>query len=158
MGLFLTIRLFSDVHEGSVAKNRFPFLITLSNNAFVWFKNNLVSAVTLFRTRILVSTNLFMRHFDVIIHCYSCAMLWFELRLGLICKYNMICVECCVNDQRDAQFLWSILFHSFSSALHVSKESILSSSAARHNILYYTVQSVQSCYQASLAAAASSCS
>ena len=31
------------------------------------------------------------------------------------------------------------LFHSFLSALHVSKESSRSSSAARHNILYYTV-------------------
>ena len=54
----------------------------------------------------------------------------------------------CVNDQRDAQFLWSILFHSFLSALHVSNESSRSSSGAQHNILYYThslVQSVQSC-------------
>ena len=31
------------------------------------------------------------------------------------------------------------LFHSFLSALHVSKESSRSSSGARHNILYYTV-------------------
>ena len=31
------------------------------------------------------------------------------------------------------------LFHSFLSALHVSNESSRSSSAARHNILYYTV-------------------
>ena len=38
------------------------------------------------------------------------------------------------------------LFHSFFlSALHVSKESSRSSSEARHNMLYYTVQSVQSC-------------
>ena len=43
------------------------------------------------------------------------------------------------------------LFHSFLSALHISNESSRSSSAARHNILYYTVQSVQS-VQASLAA------
>ena len=42
------------------------------------------------------------------------------------------------------------LFHSFLSALHVSKESSGSSSGARHNILYYRVQSVQTCYQASL--------
>ena len=42
------------------------------------------------------------------------------------------------------------LFHSFLSAVHVSKESSRSSSGARHNILYYSlVQSVQSCYQAS---------
>ena len=33
------------------------------------------------------------------------------------------------------------LFHSFLSALHVLKESSRSSSGARHNILYYTVQS-----------------
>ena len=45
-----------------------------------------------------------------------------------------------------------ILFHSFQSVLHVSNESSCSSSGARHNVLYYTVQSVQSCYQASLAA------
>ena len=47
------------------------------------------------------------------------------------------------------------LFHSFLSALHVSNESTRSSSGARHNILYYAVQlvqSVQSCYQASPAA------
>ena len=44
----------------------------------------------------------------------------------------------CVNDQRDAQFFWSILFHSFLSALRVSKESSRSSSGARYNILYYT--------------------
>ena len=47
------------------------------------------------------------------------------------------------------------LFHSVLSALHVSNESSRSSSGAQHNILYYTVQSVQSvqsCYQASLAA------
>ena len=31
------------------------------------------------------------------------------------------------------------LFHSFLSALHVSNESSLSSSGARHNILYYAV-------------------
>ena len=31
------------------------------------------------------------------------------------------------------------LFHRFLSAVHVSKESSLSSSAARHNILHYTV-------------------
>ena len=37
------------------------------------------------------------------------------------------------------------LFHSFLSALHVSNESSRSSSGARHNILHYTVQSVQSC-------------
>ena len=42
------------------------------------------------------------------------------------------------------------LFHSFLSALYVKNESSLSSSGAQHNILYYTVQSVQSCYQASL--------
>ena len=36
------------------------------------------------------------------------------------------------------------LFHSFLSALHVSNKSSRSSSAARHNILYYTVQLVQS--------------
>ena len=35
------------------------------------------------------------------------------------------------------------LFHIFLSALHVSNESNRSSSGARHNILYYTVQSVQ---------------
>ena len=43
----------------------------------------------------------------------------------------------------------------FLSALHVSNETSRSSSGVRHNILYYTVQtvqSVQSCYQASLAA------
>ena len=39
------------------------------------------------------------------------------------------------------------LFCSFLSALHVSKESSRSSSGARHNILYYTVQQVQSCIQ-----------
>ena len=54
-----------------------------------------------------------------------------------------LCVPCfilkCVNDQRDAQFLKSILFHRFLSALHVSKESSRSSSGARHNILYHTV-------------------
>ena len=44
------------------------------------------------------------------------------------------------------------LFHNFLSALHVSNESNHSSSGPRSNILYYTVQSVQSCYQASLAA------
>ena len=44
------------------------------------------------------------------------------------------------------------LFHSFLSALHVSNESSRSSSGARHNILYYTAQLAQSCYQASLAA------
>ena len=43
------------------------------------------------------------------------------------------------------------LFHSFLSALHVSNESSRSSSEAQYNTLYYTVQSVQSCYQASLA-------
>ena len=37
------------------------------------------------------------------------------------------------------------LFHSFLSALHVSKVSSSSSSGAQHDILYYTVQSVQSC-------------
>ena len=37
------------------------------------------------------------------------------------------------------------LFHSFLSAVHVSNESSRSSSRARHNILYYTVQLVQSC-------------
>ena len=38
------------------------------------------------------------------------------------------------------------LFHSFFlSALHVSNESSRSSSGSRRNILYYTVQSVQSC-------------
>ena len=37
------------------------------------------------------------------------------------------------------------LFHSFLSVLHVSNESSRSSSGARHNILYYTVQSVQAC-------------
>ena len=36
------------------------------------------------------------------------------------------------------------LFHSLLSALRVSNESSRSSSGARHNILYYTVQSVQS--------------
>ena len=50
------------------------------------------------------------------------------------------------------QFLF--VFHRFLSALNVSNESSRSSSGARHNILYYTVQAVQSCYQASLAALA----
>ena len=36
-------------------------------------------------------------------------------------------------------------FHSFMSAAHVSNKSSRSSSGARYNILYYTVQSVQSC-------------
>ena len=45
-----------------------------------------------------------------------------------------------------------LLFHSFLSALHVSNESCRSSSGAQRNILYYTIQLVQSCYQASLAA------
>ena len=45
----------------------------------------------------------------------------------------------CVNDQRDAQYLPSVLFDSFSSVLHVSNESSRSSSGARHNILYYAV-------------------
>ena len=40
------------------------------------------------------------------------------------------------------------LFHSFLSALHVSNESCRSSSGARRNILYYTVQLEQSCRQA----------
>ena len=44
------------------------------------------------------------------------------------------------------------LFNCFLSALHVSNESSRSSSGVRHNIRYYTVQSVQSCCQASLAA------
>ena len=44
------------------------------------------------------------------------------------------------------------LLDSSLSALHVSNESSNSSSGARHNILYYTVQSEQLCYQASLAA------
>ena len=39
------------------------------------------------------------------------------------------------------------LFHSFLSALHVSNEYSRSSSGARYNVLYYTVQSVQSCLQ-----------
>ena len=39
------------------------------------------------------------------------------------------------------------LFHSTLSALHVSNESSHSSAGARRNILYYTVQSVQSCLQ-----------
>ena len=37
------------------------------------------------------------------------------------------------------------LFHSFLSALHISNESSRSSSGARHNTLYYPVQSVESC-------------
>ena len=41
-------------------------------------------------------------------------------------------------------FYNQFLFHSFLSALHVSNESSRLSSGARHNILYYTVQSVQS--------------
>ena len=45
-----------------------------------------------------------------------------------------------VNNQRDAQLLWSIVIPQFLSALHISKESIRSSSGARHNILYYTVR------------------
>jgi hypothetical protein len=40
------------------------------------------------------------------------------------------------------------LFRSFFSALHVSNESSRSSSGVRHNILYYTVQSVQLCRSA----------
>ena len=35
--------------------------------------------------------------------------------------------------------MFNVLFHSFLSALYVSNESSRSSSAARHNILYYTV-------------------
>ena len=49
------------------------------------------------------------------------------------------------------------LFHSFLSALLVSNESSCSSSAARHNILYYTVQSVQSCKRIYLLAAGLAC-
>jgi hypothetical protein len=37
------------------------------------------------------------------------------------------------------------LFHRFLSALHVSNKSSRSSSGALHNVLYYTVQSVQLC-------------
>ena len=54
-----------------------------------------------------------------------------------------LCVPCIilqrVNDQRNAQFLWSIFIPRFLSALHVSNESSSSSSGARYNILYYTV-------------------
>ena len=44
------------------------------------------------------------------------------------------------------------LFHSFLSALHISKESSLSSSGARHNILYYTAGTIGTIVQASLVA------
>ena len=42
------------------------------------------------------------------------------------------------------------LFHSFLSALHVSKESSRSSSGAQHNILYYTHSTIGTIVQASL--------
>ena len=71
----------------------------------------------------------------------------------------MLCAPCTilqsVNDQQDAQIL-IICFHYtvFLSALHVSKESSRSSSRARHDILYYTVQS---CRQVQLLATGLAC-
>ena len=41
-------------------------------------------------------------------------------------------------------FYNQFLFHIFLSALHVSSESLRPSSGAQRNVLYYTVQSVQS--------------
>ena len=60
--------------------------------------------------------------------------------LGLIwcCVYRAsYCNVLMTNEMHNSynQFL----FHSFPSALHVSNESIHSSSVARHNVLYYTV-------------------
>ena len=42
------------------------------------------------------------------------------------------------------------LFHIFVSALHVSKESSRSLSGAQNDVLYYTVQWVQSCRRVQL--------
>ena len=54
--------------------------------------------------------------------------------------------------KRDAQLLIINFIPKFMSALHVSNETSRSSSGEQHNALYYTVQSVQSCYKASLSA------
>ena len=50
------------------------------------------------------------------------------------CVYNNVLIT---NEMHNSYY--QFLFHSFLSALHVSKESGRSSSEARHNILYYTV-------------------
>ena len=51
------------------------------------------------------------------------------------------------------RLFWAYLVCVLLSEFYRKSESSRSSSAARHNILYCTVQSAQSCYQASLAAA-----
>ena len=56
-----------------------------------------------------------------------------------ITQYNVLMTNEMYNSYN--QFL----FHSFLSALHVSKESRHSSSGARHNILYYTVRYICTC-------------
>ena len=55
----------------------------------------------------------------------------------------------CINDQRDALFLYN-QFYSTVFVLHVSNESSRSSSGARHNILYYTIGTIGTIVQASL--------
>ena len=59
-----------------------------------------------------------------------------------------LCVPCInwnvlINNEMHSSYN-HFLFHSFLSAVHVSNEFSRSSSVARQNILYYTVQSVQS--------------
>ena len=69
---------------------------------------------------------------------------------SLIYKTNFTCTKKCTSQTSACStrvFMTNemhnsynhFLFHSFLSALHVSKESSRSSSEARHNILYYTV-------------------
>jgi len=52
-----------------------------------------VSVITQFRKRILMSRNLFIGHDEFRICCWSYGMHWFELRLGLDCRYNLTCLD-----------------------------------------------------------------
>ena len=75
----------------------------------------------------------------------------FTMKINLKLYVPCIILQC-VDEQRDAILLINNFYSTVFLAVHVSNEFTCSTSGALPNILYYTVQSVQSCYQASLAA------